>query len=96
MYAIRQKSTQFFMPKLPKGSTKGGTWLEPAADVVPRLFSTERAAVNALRWWLAGKVRVVHGFYDEAGDGDWQTVPAPHRKADDMEIVEVQLVEVIR
>lgn len=91
-YAIRQKSTGFYLPA-PRGrGGRGGTHAEPcAADTPgyePRLFHTMHAARVALTHWLAGRVIVSAewtGDYDES----WHVEPVPGRAQDDMEVVAV-------
>lgn len=94
-YAIRQKSTGFYLPA-PRGrGGRGGTHVEPcAADTPgyePRLFHTMHAARVALTYWLAGRVTVSSytdgwsGEYDES----WYVEPVPGRVRDDMEVVAV-------
>lgn len=64
--------------------------MEPSQNALPRLFAARQYAESALLWWLEGKV-TAHYSLDGEYDGDLTTRPQPHRKADDMEIVEVRL-----
>lgn len=92
MFAIRQKSTGYFMPSF-KGRA-GGTHCEPDAKAVPRLFSRHQDAKAALSWWLEGKVRALYDYEREISDLD--IVPVKERNNADMEIVRVSLtVEVV-
>ena len=88
-YAIREKSTGFFMPQLRKRKGYTGTEPQKMGDTVPRLFTTRTGASNSLRWWLDG-IHIVH--YSEDGDEDWDTrQPDTPRLKDNMEIVEMEL-----
>lgn len=95
VFAIRQKSTGFFMPASSK--KRGYSRDEPTADCVPRLFLKEVAAKAALRMWLQGEWSyelVEH----EAGDygQELEVRPVEGRNADDMEIVELLVVEPVK
>lgn len=91
MFVIKQKSTGFYMPIFP--GRAGGTYEEPTDRRPPRLFRRRQDAKSALSWWLEGKVRASYDF--EGNFDGWNDVrKVPHRKAEDMEIVEVRLVEV--
>lgn len=79
---------------------RGGTHVEPVPEdgiTPPRLFHTEAAAKNALRWWLGGVVNVQRaGGYDSfAGeyydDESWHIEPMPDRKAEEWHIVPVKI-----
>src|SRR5262249_33953204 len=103
MFGIRRRADGFFMPELPKGYRFGHTHSEPCfADEAhpPRLFPSRAAAAGALRSWLKGKyvrkMREVDSgldglrFLEDAQEGYvWETVP--ERRAEDMEIVPVQI-----
>lgn len=86
-YAIRQKSTGFYMPS---GRRRGFTRDNPVDVKVtpPRLFRRKQDAVSALQWWLEGITTVYRSF---DGDEDWNTKKEDNRNADDMEIVIVEL-----
>lgn len=98
-FAIKQKSSGFFIPQFPKNTSKGGTWLEPTDKKPPRLFRRKQDAKAALDHWLKGRLahyrRMPAGpdFIDE-GDYDEEYIPQAHRRAEDMVIVEVTIVEV--
>lgn len=89
-YAIKHKPTGFFMPQADKSRGKGYTHHVPLDPLkhAPRLFVKKRAANDALRWWLLGHTSVLR-FED--GDETWSTDPDADRKAEDMEVVELQV-----
>ena len=96
-YAVRHKPSGLFIPRLEIGNLKGGSRLEPSNDREPRLFFNKQSARCFLSTWLRG----IFKLYDSV---DWETgqsesritiVPQLHRKKEDMEIVEFNLVEVI-
>lgn len=91
MFAIRQKSTGWWLP--PFSGRAGGTHVEPSATAMPRLFGRHQDARAALSWWLEGKVTAFYSF-DGEYEGDLKTSPVKSRSADDMEIVEVSVVPV--
>lgn len=106
VYAIRHIPTGRFMP-VPTGKNgSGSSYWEPIEDFtvgrVPRLFPLRRPASSALTQWLRGRhVVVTERTHPDDGFGQsWDkpigtTVePDPSRKADDMEIVAFELVEV--
>lgn len=88
MFAIRQKSTGWWMP--PYSGRAGATWVEPTADAIPRLFKTKAQASSSLHWWLSGQVRATYDYNGE-WDGDLVYTPVEWRKADDMEVVKVSI-----
>lgn len=89
MFAIRQKSTGWWMPPFP--GRAGGTHVEPKADAIPRIFRREQDAKAALDWWLEGKVTTRY-YADGCFDGDLVFRKQAHRNAVDMEIVRVSVV----
>lgn len=97
-YALQRKSDGLLMPGF-KGRS-GGTYVDPDKPdpgVTPRLFTTPKAAGDALRWWAKGKavVRMVacnHPLDPEELDQDWSTDPVAGRSANDWEIVPVSLL----
>lgn len=93
MFAIRQKSTGFFMPQFGKNQSKGGTWLEPAANCVPRLFRRRQDAKGALGHWLKGRLERKFSFHPETlyEDLSLEYRKVEERNPDDMEIVEVEV-----
>ena len=99
-WIIRNKQTGDWLPELAKPVRGGYTHTEPCRNRSPRLFTTERGAKNALWWWLRGivTVRMTSGdpFNGNEPDEDWRTDAAPGRKAEDMEIVPVSLIEELK
>ena len=93
VFAIKQKSTGYYLPAGKKG--KGGSWAEPEKGAAPKLFKQIGRANGFLTIWLKGGVKVSQY---QTGDGDYDIgmsyVPQPHRNADDMEVVALALVEV--
>lgn len=96
VFAIRQKSTGMFIPGLEKGRRYGGSYQEPTNQRVPRLFYDSKTAKNFLVQWLLGHHKKTSKQSGEFGEDVMQTItiiPQPHRKREDMEIVEFELVE---
>lgn len=98
MWAIKHKPSGSLLPA-PRGrGGRGGTHVEVGDAGQPRLFASEVAARNALRWWLSGRVVVGQSEpWDMDFDGvheDWRTESCPHRKAEDMAVVRVALAEI--
>ncbi len=91
-YAIRQKSTQFFLPAGGKGM-RGHTHQEPSATRPPRLFVDSKSAARALLCYLQGKW-VESTYYDYEGTPD-SSGPEPKkhttRDHNDFELVKLQL-----
>lgn len=85
LYAVRHIPTGHYIPDH-KG--RRGTYVEPQADVIPRLFKQEYQAKGYLTIWLQGKITVRHNEY---GEEDWDTQPIPSRKREEMEVVPVTL-----
>ena len=98
-WIIRNKTTGDWLPELVKPLRGGYTHTEPCKNHTPRLFTTERGAKNALWWWLRGEVtvRMTQGdpFNGNEPDEDWHNEKKPGRKAEDMEIIKVDLSQVI-
>lgn len=100
MWAIRHKPTGFMLPN-PKGrSGRGGSFVDPQdpKETHPRLFFTQLAAKRALIAWLRGKHEGNYEMeYDEWSGKGYQicigyvVVPIPNRKAEEMEVIEIQL-----
>lgn len=86
-YAIRQKSTNRY---LPGGMSKGFTFTHPMdpEKAIPRLFKKKSAATRALKAWLKGKW-VNYGSYEDGPDVVTKKVEG--RDPDDMEIVLMRL-----
>ena len=96
VYAVRQKSTGLFIPRLETGKRRGGSWLEPSSEREPRFFHNRRAALSFLGNWLQGIFKNEHHEYPLEGYVEAYAVPVkqPHRKKEDMEIVEFDCIEV--
>ena len=84
----------------------GGTYVDPddptTHNGLPRLFRTAKAAGEALRWWVAGKVymeggsgRHDFGFDDEPDYGIGGQKPVEGRNANDWKVIPVLLTEII-
>lgn len=86
-WALRQKSTGFYIPAPTRGTgvRAGISEFEPTDDGKPALYSTQAAATQALRVWLKG----IHRLELYAG---MHVTPIASRRADDMEVVAVQLM----
>lgn len=96
VWAIRHKPTGGYLPRGEFRTIKGGSLVEPTLDKPPRLFQSFRAAKSALGHWLRGKY-VSKSYIDfPTGEYEYQlnVIPQPHRKREEMEIVEFNLVEV--
>ena len=100
MWAIRHKPTGFMLPN-PKGhSGRGGSFVDPQdpKEIHPRLFITQLAAKRALIAWLRGKHKGNYETEYSEWDGEpysvcigYVVVAVPSRKAEDMEVVEIEL-----
>lgn len=97
MFAIRQKSTGWFLPAFMPNQRKGGTWLEPDPVRPPRLWPSRMAANNALTYWLKGRMSVVkggchtpNGDWSDANE-EWTVESVSTRRRSDMEVVEVEI-----
>jgi hypothetical protein len=96
VYAVRQKSTGLFIPRLETGKRRGGSWLEPSNEREPRIFHNKQAARAFLSNWLQGIFKnETHINYEGTDEGTW-AVPEKqhHRKKEDMEIVEFDCIEI--
>lgn len=100
-YAIQRKSDGRLMPGF-KGRA-GGTYINPdkpdTHNGTPRLFTSAKAAGDALRWWVKGRVRKEwSGMSGSPFDLDPPEVtglysdPVAGRSADDWEIIPVSLL----
>lgn len=90
-YVIRHKPTGYFLPL--RSTRRGNTHSKPEKDCIPRLFKNKQSASNALHWWLSG-VFVYELSEDwESSYREWELhcTPKSDRKAEDMEIIEVDL-----
>ena len=99
MYMIASRDRQFYLPAPIGYKGRGGTHVEPepmkASPYPPRLFPSATSARKALTWWLKGRVAVYCISGDGWGYGDreeWGLTPAPERKAEDWEVVQVDLM----
>lgn len=54
VYAIRQKSTGYFLP-MRFGTGRGYSFDVPTLDCIPRIFKSKRSAQVALNCWLQGE-----------------------------------------
>lgn len=92
-YAIRQKSTGHFLP-MRWHNRRGYSHDKPTEGAFPRLFLKRSAAHLARVAWLKGEwqCEVEH---DDWGGGPYTVgaypVHDPSRKADDMEIVRLEI-----
>lgn len=103
-YAVRVKRTHKYLPRPQRRDGRGGSHLEPVdfsdrstwpkrytKDMQIRSYTTERAAKNLLSSWLKGKF-VCYRYADyEDYDEDMELRPQSHRKAEDMEIVQIEI-----
>lgn len=108
VYAIRHIPTGQFMPAPTCKNGSGSSYWEPITESttvygtpLPRLFPLRRSASSALTQWLRGQHKpidyVEHGeFYGRTHliRESVEIIPVVSRKADDMEIVAFELVEV--
>jgi hypothetical protein len=92
-WAIKHVPTGCFLPA-PRGrGGRGGTHVEASDAETPRLFRREQDAKTALKWWLQGAVVVTVSEWDGEYDERWHTKHKPERRADEMAVVKVTLVE---
>ena len=91
VYAIRQKSTGFYLPSIKRSN--GFTSTIPIKAGIPRLFISKRGATNAMRWWLQGEWTAYRSMSDLNGDSDYgiKVTFLSNRNSDDMEVVELVL-----
>lgn len=96
VYVVRQKSTRLFIPRLETGKRRGGSHLEPSNKREPRIFHSALAARAFLGNWLQGKFENDTYIDSTTGfmEGTLKITPQPHRKKEDMEIVEFDCLEV--
>jgi hypothetical protein len=94
-YAVRQRSTGYFIPILKRGYKRGGSHSEPSCTEPARLFPSRKSAQAFLGNWLQGiHERKYSQDYDSGYEEDYVDVkPQPHRNKSDTEIVEFDLVE---
>lgn len=94
-YAVRHKPSGLYIPRLETGKRRGGSHLEPSNEREPRLFFNKLSARAFLSNWLQGKFEQ-HSYITNSGDYDCdlKVTPQPHRRKQDMEIVEFELHEI--
>ena len=100
VWAIRQKSSGFFLPAAKGKGGNGGSYVEPVDPdkEPPRLFMSKKAAHCALVQWLKGHHKASWAYdSDDYGHGysyveDIKIIPQPNRNLADMEVVEIELV----
>ena len=95
LWAIKHKPSGAFLSAPLGRHGRGGSHVEPSLTEPPRLFHTEHAAKIALTYWLKGKVTVTY-YIDYFGEVNerWHTEPVPHRKREEMAIVQIELREI--
>ena len=104
-FAVRVKGTQKYLPRPQRRDGRGGSHLEPVdfadrstwppryeRDMMIRTYTTYQAAKNLLTSWLQGAVGCTRGgSWDDYEESNYH-IPKPHRRAEDMEIVEITIV----
>lgn len=96
VWAVRHDPTGNYIPQL-KTSVRGGSYVEPSADLPPRLFFSERSAKSFLGQWLRGRVEMVRrtpssfDLYPDDDVVDMKHIPVPTRKKEEMSIVSLEL-----
>lgn len=85
--AIRHRPTGAFLPSV-KGY--GFTRTAPTHEEAPRLFTKIGPAKQALNYWLDGEL--FEGNVSDDNTLALRLVRKPERKAEDMEIVEIEMV----
>lgn len=85
LYAIRQKSTGYFMPH----SERAHSYNEPRPTKQPRLFPGKKSAEAALTQWLRGHHRC--DWNSDEGRVFAGVDPVVGRVREDMEVVEMEL-----
>lgn len=105
-YAIRVKGTDKYLPRPQRRDGRGGSHLEPIDFSDPsswpkgydqhmqiRSYRSLRAARYFLTSWLQGGVgcRRGGGGYDDDYYEENYLIKKPHRRAEDMEIVEITI-----
>lgn len=97
MYAIRQKSTGYYIPISQLNNPRGATSVEPVSKDSGsniRLFTRLEDAKRSLTYWLKGKIRYSIDYNDEWEELEsWVVEPANKRKSNHMEIVEVKIIQ---
>lgn len=95
-YVIKHIPTGEVMPvRMGRRTSAGWTHWEPQnlyEPKVPRIFTTERAAKNALSCWLKGRWERKGGYsYEGEYDEDIEISPRSSRKPEEMEILQISL-----
>lgn len=85
LYAIRQKSTGFYLPY----TEKAHSYSEPKPTKHPRLFPSYKSAAAALTQWLRGHHRC--DWNSDEGLIFAGVDPVAGRVREDMEVVEMEL-----
>lgn len=94
-FAIKHTPSGMFLP-IRAGRQRGYTNDEPTNAKPPRLFMSARNAKLALAQWLQGPLTVSY-YEDHNGElGESWDRGKHDRKAEDMQIVELELHEVVR
>lgn len=94
VYAVRQKSTGLFIPRLETGRQRGGSHLEPTDKREPRIFHNRLSARTFLSNWLRGIFSNEIKYSMEEVEPYLKITEQPHRRKDDMEIVKFICYEV--
>ena len=102
-YAVRVKGTQKYLPRPQRRDGRGGSHLEPVdfadrsswpkgydKNMQIRSYPEKRAAQNLLTSWLKGAVGCRRGYHDDYYEENY-SIPKPHRRAEDMEIVTITI-----
>lgn len=93
-YAIRHKPTGFYLPL--RKTRRGNTHSNPEINCIPRLFIKRQSASMALSWWLGGRSEISYytvGYEEPEDRVGIKTVKDESRKAEDMEIIKMDLLE---
>jgi len=104
LYAVRVIGTQKYLPRPQRRDGRGGSHLEPvdfadrstwppryAKDMMIRTYTTKQAAKNLLVSWAKGAVGCSRwGIWGEHEEENYH-IPKPHRRLEDMEIVELTI-----
>jgi len=91
-YAIRQKSTGYFLPSRRSNKKRRGYTHDQPQPWAPRLFDKKQHADCALRMWLEGDW-YESSYQNHFGEWDIDVGVRPNstRNKDDMEVVEVSV-----
>jgi hypothetical protein len=95
IYAIRQKSTGYFLPTR-WGTARGYSFDNPTPNCVPRIFKSRNSANKALTAWLQGEWKNTYCRSDWSGDEIAGVSPdkVEGRDRNDMEVVELSILDV--